>query len=214
MTRILVVDDEIETLDMLRAFLELIGYEVVTTLNSTDALFLAELEKPDLVLLDIMMPVMDGFTICKMMRLHPGTKHLPIVFVTAYAALDLEDRRKEAGGDLLLMKPFAISALATMVKSALAMTAEAALKQDTMPLRGTGQLRGTGMLRGTGTLSKTGMLSVPPATNHSVSSPKPADPAVPADSALIPPSLPPTPPATTVQPAPAVSAEIPKPLES
>jgi CheY-like chemotaxis protein len=197
MTRILVVDDEIETLDMLRAFLELNGYDVVTTLNSTDALFLAELEKPDLVLLDIMMPVMDGFTICKMMRLHPGTKHLPIVFVTAYAALDLDDRCQEAGADLILMKPFAVSTLAAMVKSALALAADAALKQNTMPLRGTGQLRGTAMLR------KTALLSPPPTTTHTVASPTPVDP---ADTS-------PTPPATTTHPAQVGSGQPPKSLE-
>lgn len=103
--RILVVDDEIDTLQLLRTILEISGYKPVTTLNSVDALALAEAEKPDVALLDIMMPKLDGFTLCKMMRLNPATKHLPIIFVTAYEALDLEDRRKEAGANGVIQKP-------------------------------------------------------------------------------------------------------------
>lgn len=104
-TRILVVDDEIDTLQLLRTILEISGYKPVTTLNSLDALTLAEAEKPDVALLDIMMPKLDGFTLCKMLRLNPATKHLPIIFVTAYEALDLEDRRKEAGANSVIQKP-------------------------------------------------------------------------------------------------------------
>ncbi|HRE46811.1 MAG TPA: response regulator, partial [Aggregatilineales bacterium] len=103
--RVLIVDDELDTLNLLKVILELSGYHAVTTLNSVDAITLAELEHPDCVLLDIMMPQLDGFTLCKMMRLHPATAHLPIVFVTAYSALDLEDRRKDAGADMVLPKP-------------------------------------------------------------------------------------------------------------
>src|SRR5215831_14235216 len=111
MTRVLVVDDEIDTLNLLRTILEISGYQAVTTLNSVDAITLAEVEHPDCVLLDIMMPQLDGFTLCKMMRLHPATMNLPIVFVTAYSALDLEDRRLEAGADMVLPKPIGMDAL-------------------------------------------------------------------------------------------------------
>jgi len=111
MTRVLVVDDEIDTLNLLRIILEISGFEAVTTLNSTDAITLAEMEHPDCVLLDIMMPNLDGFTLCKMMRLNPATADLPIVFVTAYSALDLEDRRREAGADLVLPKPVGMDVL-------------------------------------------------------------------------------------------------------
>ncbi len=103
--RILVVDDEIDTLQLLRTILEISGYKPVTTLNSVDALALAEAEKPDVALLDIMMPRLDGFTLCKMLRLNPATRDLPVIFVTAYEALDLEDRRKEAGANSVIQKP-------------------------------------------------------------------------------------------------------------
>jgi CheY-like chemotaxis protein len=120
MTRVLVVDDEIDTLNLLRTILEISGYEAFTTLNSQDALTLAEVERPDLILLDIMMPNLDGFTLCKMMRNHPTTKDLPIVFVTAYSALDLEDRRADAGADMVLPKPIGMDTLIDAVDKATA----------------------------------------------------------------------------------------------
>lgn len=123
MARVLIVDDEIDTLNLLRIILELSGHQAFTTLNSVDAITLAELEQPDCVLLDIMMPQLDGFTLCKMMRLHPSTAHLPIVFVTAYSALDLEDRRREAGADMVLPKPIGMDTLIETVDKAMALRA-------------------------------------------------------------------------------------------
>ncbi len=116
MTRILVVDDEIDTLEVLRMFLELSGFQPFTTLNSGDAITLAEVENPDCVLLDIMMPKLDGFSLCKMMRSHPQTMNLPIMFVTAYSPMDLEDRRLEAGADMVLMKPFGMDSLTQSIQ--------------------------------------------------------------------------------------------------
>jgi pilus assembly protein CpaE len=121
MTRVLIVDDEIDTLNLMRIMMELSGYEAVTTLNSRDAITLAELESPDCALLDIMMPNIDGFMLCRMMRVHPVTATLPIVFVTAYSALDLEDRRLEAGADLVLPKPIGMDALVETVEKAIAL---------------------------------------------------------------------------------------------
>ncbi len=120
MTRVLVVDDEIDTLNLLQTILEISGYQAFTTLNSIDAITLAEVEHPDCILLDIMMPQLDGFTLCKMMRMHPTTKNLPIVFVTAYSALDLEDRRVDAGADMVLPKPIGMDALIEAIEKATA----------------------------------------------------------------------------------------------
>ncbi len=121
MTRVLVVDDEIDTLNLLRTILEISGYQAFTTLNSVEAIMMAEVERPDCVLLDIMMPQLDGFTLCKMMRLHPATKNLPIVFVTAYSALDIEERRLEAGADMVLPKPIGMDVLIEAVEKAMAL---------------------------------------------------------------------------------------------
>jgi CheY-like chemotaxis protein len=117
-TRVLVVDDEMDTLSLLRTILQISGFEPVTTLNSVDAISLAETEKPDVVLLDIMMPRLDGFTLCKMMRQNLATRSLPIIFVTAYEALDIEERRVQAGADLVIHKPINIDRLITAIHEA------------------------------------------------------------------------------------------------
>jgi CheY-like chemotaxis protein len=110
-TRVLVVDDELDTLNLLRTILEIGGYVPITTLNSVDAVGLAEVEKPDIVLLDIMMPKLDGFTLCKMLRSNTSTRSLPVIFVTAYEALDIEERRIEAGANKVINKPINMDVL-------------------------------------------------------------------------------------------------------
>jgi DNA-binding response OmpR family regulator len=114
-TRILVVDDEIDTLNLLRTILEISGFDAITTLNSIEAITIAEVEKPDVALLDIMMPKLDGFTLCKMMRVHPVTTNLPIIFVTAYEAIDIEERRLEAGADMVISKPIDMDRLISAI---------------------------------------------------------------------------------------------------
>ncbi len=133
MTRVLVVDDEIDTLNLLRTILEISGYQAFTTLNSVEAIMLAEMEHPDCILLDIMMPQLDGFTLCKMMRLHPATMNLPIIFVTAYSALDIEERRLEAGADMVLPKPIGMDVLIESVEKATAMRPNRASETRAMP---------------------------------------------------------------------------------
>jgi DNA-binding response OmpR family regulator len=121
-TRVLVVDDESDTLSLLRTILEISGYIPITTLNSVDAVGLAEVEKPDVVLLDIMMPKLDGFTLCKMMRANAATKNLPIIFVTAYESLDIEERRVEAGANKVINKPIDMDVLIKAIDDVLKAT--------------------------------------------------------------------------------------------
>jgi DNA-binding response OmpR family regulator len=116
MSKILIVDDEVETLNVLSTFLEIIGHHPLTTPDPRLAISMAEREHPDCVLLDVMMPEIDGFSLCKQMRMNSATKTLPIMFITAYAPLDLEDRRRDAGGDMVLMKPFGLDALTSMLE--------------------------------------------------------------------------------------------------
>jgi CheY-like chemotaxis protein len=125
MKRILVVDDEIDTLNLIKMMLELIGYTAIVTPDPAHALTLAETEKPDCVLLDIMMPKLDGFTVCKMLRLQPATRNLPIVFVSAYQGSNLEARRIEAGADLLVPKPASMDALVKTIDRAIAIRSQA-----------------------------------------------------------------------------------------
>jgi CheY-like chemotaxis protein len=113
---VLIVDDEIDTLKLLKIIVELSGYEAYTTLNSLEALTLAKVEQPDVILLDIMMPNLDGFQLCKMIRADPQTRNLPVIFVTAYSALDLEERRLASGGDMVLSKPVGMETLTAAIE--------------------------------------------------------------------------------------------------
>ncbi len=130
------MDDEEDTLNLLRMILDISGYEPIITLNSVEAIGIAEKTKPHVVLLDIMMPKLDGFTLCKMMRADQATRSLPIMFVTAYPALDIEERRVEAGADLVIFKPIDMDILIDQIEKAIrqrAVTAAAAPQAAPVP---------------------------------------------------------------------------------
>jgi DNA-binding response OmpR family regulator len=114
---VLIVDDEEDTLKLLKMIVELSGYEAFITLNSMEAITMAQVEQPDVVLLDVMMPKLDGFQLCKMLRADPKTRDLPVIFVTAYSSLDIEDRRIESGGDMVLPKPVGMDELVAAIES-------------------------------------------------------------------------------------------------
>jgi CheY-like chemotaxis protein len=95
--KILIVDDVPFNVDMLEQELEDLGYETITATNGQEALDQVKAESPDIVLLDVMMPVMDGFTACRLLKEDDDTRFIPVLIMTA---LDqVEDRIKgiEAG---------------------------------------------------------------------------------------------------------------------
>jgi DNA-binding response OmpR family regulator len=104
-SKILVVDDEPFNVDYLEQELEDLGYLTVSARNGQEALEKVVLEAPDLILLDIMMPIMDGLTVCRILKGNDATRLIPIVIMTALDGL--EDRIKgiEAGADDFLTKP-------------------------------------------------------------------------------------------------------------
>ncbi|MFH1907121.1 MAG: response regulator [Chloroflexota bacterium] len=114
--RILVVDDENINLRLVSRLLEMEGYEVVSAQSGEVALHLIEQTAPDLALLDVMMPVMDGYELCRRLRQNPVTAQIPIVMLTAL--VDENDRLKgiEVGADDCLPKPFDVDVLRTMLK--------------------------------------------------------------------------------------------------
>jgi CheY-like chemotaxis protein len=134
MTRILVVDDEPDTLNVMRLFLEIGGFQSLTTYRPTEAIQLAEVEPPDCIMLDVMMPDLDGFSLCKMMRANPVTANLPIMFVTAYSAKDIEHRRLESGGDLVLSKPFGLDEMTNAIQKVMALRPIVHMAPKTGPL--------------------------------------------------------------------------------
>ncbi len=115
--RVLVVDDILPNVKLLEAKLMAEYYEVVTALNGPEALKRVVEDNPDVVLLDVMMPGMDGFEVCRQIKANPLTAHVPVVMVTALT--DVEDRVRglENGADDFLSKPVNDVALMARVRS-------------------------------------------------------------------------------------------------
>jgi DNA-binding response OmpR family regulator len=114
--KILVIDDEAEITDIIATFLTEAGYRVEMENSGMSGLEKAKTFKPDLILLDIMMPFMDGYEVCEELKKNPQTKKTPIVFLTAKDAKSDEGRSFRSGGDMFIKKPFSCERLLEMVK--------------------------------------------------------------------------------------------------
>jgi two-component system cell cycle response regulator len=115
--RVLVVDDTVANVKLLEAKLAVEYFDVVTAYNGIDAISAATENPPDIILLDIMMPGMDGFEVCRRLKSDPRTAHVPIIMVTALS--DAEDRVRglDAGADDFLTKPVNDLALYARIRS-------------------------------------------------------------------------------------------------
>ncbi len=115
--KVLVVDDEARTLRLMEAMLVSAGYQVIMAENGTEAITKAILSSPDVILLDVMMPGIDGFEVASRLRANEQTKDIPIVMVTALG--EVKDRVKalESGSDDFLTKPVDKKELITRVKT-------------------------------------------------------------------------------------------------
>jgi two-component system cell cycle response regulator len=103
--RVLVVDDTLPNVKLLEAKLTAEYYEVLTASNGPDALTKASEESPDIILLDVMMPGMDGYEVCRRLKQNPRTIHIPVIMVTALSDTADRVRGLEAGADEFLTKP-------------------------------------------------------------------------------------------------------------
>jgi sigma-B regulation protein RsbU (phosphoserine phosphatase) len=117
--KILVVDDTDTNIKLLRALLKGAGYEVVTATCGQEGLTAATTERPDLILLDIMMPDLTGYEVCQRLRAAPETRQIPIVFLTALHEMEDHVKGMDVGGDDVLTKPINKLELLTRVKSLL-----------------------------------------------------------------------------------------------
>ena len=116
--KILVVDDVPENVRLIEAVLVPRGYEVVTANNGRAALERVETEEPDLILLDVMMPGLDGYAVCTHLRAHDDTAVLPVIMVTSSIGQE-KTKAIEAGADDFIPKPFNHDELLTRVRSLL-----------------------------------------------------------------------------------------------
>ena len=115
--RVLVVDDIPANVKLLEARLSAEYFDVVTAYSGAEALALCERAECDIVLLDVMMPDMDGFEVCRKLKSNPATHHIPVVMVTALDQPSDRVRGLEAGADDFLTKPVTDVALVSRVRS-------------------------------------------------------------------------------------------------
>ena len=104
--KILVVDDEIYIVHILDFSLGMEGYEVVTALDGEQALHKVKSDKPDLVVLDIMMPKLDGYETCKILKTDPETKNIPVILLSAKGRNVDQKMGFQVGADDYITKPF------------------------------------------------------------------------------------------------------------
>ena len=117
--KILIVDDDIDSLKLIGLMLQRQGYEVTAASNGTQAIARAAAERPDLIILDVMMPDLDGYEICRRLRANPITQPIPIIMFTAKTLIDDKVQGFEAGADDYLSKPTHPAELASRVKALL-----------------------------------------------------------------------------------------------
>jgi len=104
--RILIVDDEAELVKAVQVRLEANGYEVETAYDGQEAMDKINNMKPDLILLDIVMPVMNGYEVSKKLKSNPDTKEIPIIIFSASQRRNLEEECRELGVTDFIAKPF------------------------------------------------------------------------------------------------------------
>ena len=121
--RILIVDDDVDSLKLIGLMLQRQGYDIVVANNGQQALNRAHADHPDLIILDIMMPDMDGYEVCRRLRHDPSTQAIPIIMFTAKTMVDDKVAGFEAGADDYLTKPTHPAELASRVKAVLARSA-------------------------------------------------------------------------------------------
>ena len=115
--RVLVVDDILANVKLLEARLSAEYFDVLTAYSGPEALELLQIERVDVVLLDVMMPAMDGCEVCRRIKASPKTMHVPVVMVTALDQTSDKVQGLEAGADDFLTKPVDEIALITRVKN-------------------------------------------------------------------------------------------------
>jgi two-component system, OmpR family, alkaline phosphatase synthesis response regulator PhoP len=119
MPRILIADDDAQNADLLEAYLDGTGFETKIVANGEDTLSAARAWKPDLILLDVMMPKLSGFEVCRRLRADPATKEVAVLMVTALDQSTDVETAVEAGTDDFITKPINKTELQLRVRAML-----------------------------------------------------------------------------------------------
>ena len=134
--KILVVDDQVVNAEYLRKMISKWGYEVILAYRGLQAIKVAQEEKPDLVLLDVMMPDLTGYEICRALKIHSGTAEIPVIFLTVQGEIYDRIEGLELGAHDYVTKPFHPEELKIRIRSALKHREEKEkLKQETVDLK-------------------------------------------------------------------------------
>ena len=104
--RILMVEDTEDNRQIIRDLMESVGYDLIEAEDGAAAVAMAIEHRPDLILMDIQLPVMDGYEACRRIKADPELRHIPIIAVTSYALSGDETKTKAAGCDGYVAKPF------------------------------------------------------------------------------------------------------------
>jgi len=104
--RILVIEDHEENRRLLRDLLTSFGYELTEAVTGEDGLVAAEANPPDLILMDIQLPGIDGYEVTRRIKANPALRHIPVIAVTSYALSGDDVKALEAGCDAYVTKPF------------------------------------------------------------------------------------------------------------
>ena len=114
--RVLTVEDHEDNRRIVRDLLTSVGYEVIEAMTGEDGIRLAEVERPDLILMDIQLPGMDGYAATRQIKANPALCHIPIVAVTSYALSGDDLKAREAGCDAYVTKPFSPRVLLAKIR--------------------------------------------------------------------------------------------------
>lgn len=119
MNKILVIDDDKAINELIKINLELAGYKVKQAFDGVTGFALAKQELPNAIVLDVMMPEADGYTVAQRIRLNPATKNIPILMLTALSQLDNKVKGFDLGVDDYLVKPFEMEELKVRIRALL-----------------------------------------------------------------------------------------------
>lgn len=128
--RLLLIDDDPNLILLVKDYLEFRGYEVVTAENGQEALELLDKDTPDMIICDVMMPQMDGYSLVEHVRKNPRTSWIPVLFLSAKGQSQDRVKGLNTGADVYMVKPFEPEELVAQVESSLKQTSRFMQRQD------------------------------------------------------------------------------------